>query len=134
MTETPDRGGVPGSRRGLLFCLLLTCLAVGGCAAVSGGGLDPRFVRRELGCRDASPGKRGESEELFTPVQGWDACVLLMHNGSPESLERERRGGTEVQLWRYGEGRVAVLEKVGCDGSCARGRSPWRVTHVRWAR
>lgn len=132
------------SGRNVTGVLLLAGL-VSGCGLLGGGGgVGPEFVRRELGCEyreslERSRERRaslGDPDCLFTPRVGWNACVLLSHNGPPSRARREREGSEEELLyWWYedapGEG-LAVLAKIGCAGGCDRNESPWRVAFVRW--
>lgn len=104
---------------------------------------DRGFVEEELGCPYPDVLERSRSRRAglstpgryFTPRMGWDACVLLSHNGRPDRVVRTEIGDRPALRMRYegapGEGEV-LLQRPACPGDCDRRRRPWEVVFVRW--
>lgn len=139
----PPTGFAPSPERGRArrpVAALALVLAVG-CAGGTHG-FDPAFARETLGCDWERVTARAESlgggegiAPPFTPRRGWNACVLLSHNGPPDRVERLEARDPPLMNWRYegapGEGMV-TLRREGCPGGCGPNESPWKVAWIRW--
>lgn len=120
---------------------VLPLILVAGCAGGSPA-FDPAFARETLGCdwerasaRAESLGEGEGAAPPFTPRPGWNACVLLSHNGPPDRVEQIEDRDPPLMNWWYegapGRG-VVTLRREGCSAGCGPNESPWKVVWAGW--